>query len=131
MENGKQRLFILIIFFFVFTEANSQTIAVKSFRKLETDMEARIVSPKTDQNGKKCAIIKVVTSQTGFVFDFGMIGAAVATEQKTAEIWVWVPVGARKVTINHQTLGVLRDYPFDIDINPATVYEMVLDTGKY
>jgi PEGA domain len=123
-------LFLILAFYFATFEASSQTIAVKSFRKLETDQEARIVSPKTDQNGKKCAIIKVVTSQIGFVFDFGMIGNAVATEQKTGEIWVWVPAGARKVTINHQQLGVLRNYPFDIDIEEASVYEMVLITGK-
>ena len=38
-----------------------------------------------------------------------------------------VPV---KVTISHQQLGVLRNYLFDIDIEEATVYEMVLTTGK-
>ena len=113
----------------IFT-ANCQSISVKSFHRLESDQEARISSPKTDQNGKKCAIIKVVTSQSGFVFDFGLIGNAIATEQKTGEIWVWVPAGARKVTISHQLLGVLRNYPFDIDIEEATVYEMVLTTGK-
>lgn len=125
----RQLLNILLISFTIF-QAHSQTIAVKSFRKLEADQEARISSPKTDQNGKKCAMIKVVTSQVGFVFDFGLIGNAVATEQKIAEIWVWVPAGARKVTISHQQLGILRNYPFIIDIEEATVYEMVLTTGK-
>ena len=110
--------------------ANSQDIAVRSFRKLEMDQEARIISPIIDQNGKKCAILKVVTSQTGFAWDFGMIGNAFKTEQKTGEIWVWVPAGARKVTINHQLLGVLRNYQFEIDIEEATVYEMILITGK-
>jgi hypothetical protein len=125
-----QRFFLFIVLLLGVFEAHSQTLAVKSFRKLENDQEARIISPKTDQNGKKCAIIKVVTSQTGFVFDFGMIGEALATEQHVGEIWIWVPVGARKVTVKHQQLGVLREYPFDIDIEEATVYEMVLITGK-
>jgi len=124
------RFFITIALFFMIVEAKSQTIAVKSFTKLETDQDARITSPKTDQNGKKCAIIKVQTSHSGFVFDFGMIGNALATEQHTGEIWVWVPAGARKVTISHQQLGVLRNYSFDIDIEEATVYEMVLITGQ-
>ena len=125
-----QRIILIIAILLINFEASSQTIVVKSFRKLETDQNARIAFPKTDQNGKKCAIIKVVTSQTGFVFDFGLIGNAVATEQHTGEIWVWVPTGARKVTISHQQLGVLRDYKFDIDIEEATVYEMMLTTGK-
>jgi FKBP-type peptidyl-prolyl cis-trans isomerase/outer membrane lipoprotein-sorting protein len=118
--------FLFLLIFSSFT----QQISVKSFRILESDQEARIISIKKDQNGKKAAIIKVVTSQTGFVFDFGMIGNALATEQKTGEIWVWVPAGARKVTINHQQLGVLRNYEFEIDIQEATVYEMILVTGK-
>jgi formylglycine-generating enzyme required for sulfatase activity len=130
MTTNLQRLIITIFLFLVVFEVNSQSLVVKSFRKLETDQNARMVSPKTDQNGKKCAIIKVVTSQTGFVFDFGMIGNAIATEQHTGELWIWVPAGARKVTISHQQLGVLRDYQFDIDIEEATVYEMVLTTGK-
>jgi hypothetical protein len=128
----KSQMFRLIFTFsliLIFSGLQSQTIVVKSFRKLETDQDARISFPKMDQNGKKCAIIKVVTSQTGFVFDFGLIGNAVASEQKTGEIWVWVPAGARKVTINHQQLGVLRNYPFEIDIEEATVYEMVLVSG--
>jgi formylglycine-generating enzyme required for sulfatase activity len=130
MKNKLPILLLAIALFIGIFKAGSQTIAVKSFRKIESDQEARISSPKTDLNGKKCAIIKVVTSQTGFVFDFGLIGNAVATEQKTGEIWVWMPAGARKVTISHQQLGVLRNYPFDIDIEEATVYEMVLTTGK-
>ena len=124
------KFFITVVLFFAIYTSNSQDIAVRSFRKLEMDQEARIISPIIDQNGKKCAIFKVVTSQTGFAWDFGMIGTAFKTEQKTGEIWVWVPVGTRKVTINHQQLGVLRNYQFDIDIEEATVYEMILITGK-
>ena len=95
MRTKLQKIIIFLSLLFVVIDVSSQTIAVKSFRKLETDQEARIASPKIDQNGKKCAIIKVVTTQTGFVFDFGMIGNAIATEQKTGELWVWVPAGAR------------------------------------
>jgi hypothetical protein len=108
---------------------SAQQIVIKSFRVLENDQEARVISPKLDQNGKKCAIIKIVTSQAGFTFDFGMIGDALKTEQKTGELWIWVPVGARKITINHQKFGVLRNYEFSDDIQAATVYEMVLNTG--
>lgn len=119
-------VFLTILFYNIIS---AQEIAVKSFRILENDQEARVISPKLDQNGKKCAIIKIVTSQTGFTFDFGMIGDALKTVQKTGEMWVWVPVGARKITINHQKFGVLRNYEFPDDIQAATVYEMVLNTG--
>ena len=42
-------------------------ISVKSFERKENDMTARIDAPKKDQNGDVCAIIKVVTLQTGFI----------------------------------------------------------------
>lgn len=105
-------------------------IAVKSFRKLENDMDARINEPLKDQNGDVCAIIKVVTTQTGFSsFDCGMTGV-VKTVQKPSEIWVYVPYGAKRITITHPQLGLIRDYFFPVPIEKATVYEMVLITGR-
>lgn len=107
----------------------AQNISVKSFKMLETDLEARVISPKKDQNGDKCAIIKVVTSEKGFVFDGDMNGI-VTTVYKTGEYWIYVPWGAKKITIKHAQLGVLRNYIYPIPIKEATVYEMVLTTGE-
>jgi len=104
-------------------------IAVKSFRKLENDLDARVTEPLKDQNGDVSAIIKVVTTQTGFSFDCGMTGI-VKTVQKNSEIWVYVPYGAKRITITHPQLGMIRDYPFTIPIEKATVYELVLITGR-
>ncbi|MDY0198696.1 MAG: PEGA domain-containing protein [Tenuifilaceae bacterium] len=107
----------------------SQNINVKSFRLLENDLDARVHSPKRDQNNEVCAIIKVVTTQTGFSFDVGSLGV-VSTVQKKGEIWVYVPRGVQRITITHSQLGVLRNYPFNISIQTATVYEMVLTTAR-
>lgn len=82
-----------------------------------------------DQNGNVAALIKIVTSETGFVFDGGSLGI-VDSKQKVGEIWVWVPYGSRKITILHQRLGVLRDYRYPIEIESECTYEMVLVTGK-
>ena len=46
-------------------------LSVKSFNKLANDLDARVNEPKKDQNGDVCAIIKVVTTQTGFSFECG------------------------------------------------------------
>ncbi|MFZ4724340.1 MAG: PEGA domain-containing protein, partial [Paludibacter sp.] len=84
-------------------------IGVKSFRKLENDLDARVNEPLKDQNGDVCAIIKIVTTQTGFSsFDCGQIGV-VKTVQKPSEIWVYVPYGAKRITITHPQLGMIRD----------------------
>jgi uncharacterized protein (TIGR02145 family) len=123
----KQFIFILILS--ISTLHSTAQINVKSFRLLENDMDARVNAPKLDQNGEVCAIIKMVTAQTGFTFDVGSLGI-IATIQKTGEIWVYIPRGVQRITISHQQLGVIRDYPLPIQINSATTYEMVLVTAE-
>ena len=108
----------------------AQSLSVSSFRLLETDMTANTAGTmEYDQNGEAAALIKVVTTQTGFSFDCGSIGV-VKTLQKPSEIWVYVPRGVKKMTISHSQLGLLRDYPLNIPINSARTYEMVIVTGE-
>jgi hypothetical protein len=107
----------------------SQHISVESFRMLENDMDARVNYPKRDQNGEMAALIKVITTQTGFSWEAGMLGI-VTTEQKVAEIWVYVPPGSQRITVKHPRLGQLRNYAYPMPIESATVYEMRLVTGR-
>lgn len=124
------KLYILIILTLSSISISiAQNISVKSFRLLENDLDARVNHPKRDQNNEVCAIIKVVTTQTGFTFDVGSLGV-VATEQKAGEIWVYVPRGVQRITISHSQLGVLRNHPLNIPIQAAMVYELVLTTAK-
>ena len=119
-------LFILIVGSFCSLFAD---ISVKTFRKLESDLDARVHHPLNDQNGDVCAIIKVVTTQSGFLFDGGTMGI-VKTVPKNAEIWVYVPWGIKRLTITHPQLGLLRDYMIPMPIEKATVYELVLISGR-
>ena len=109
--------------------AQAQQLKVSSFKGLPTDLDARVNYPVIDQNGKKCAIIKVENSNTGFTFDTGTLSVQ-KVEQKVAEIWVYVQPGVRKITIKHQTLGILREYIFPEQIKEATVYAMTLESGS-
>jgi hypothetical protein len=103
-------------------------ISVKSFRKLENDLDARVHHPQKDQNGDVSAIIKVVTTQNGFSFDGGTTGIVKAIE-KPSEIWVYVPWGIKRISIFHPQLGQLRDYMIPMSIEKSTVYELVLISG--
>lgn len=124
----KRTIVILLVnLFCVLLQA--QTINVKSFRMLDNDLTANTNDLRTDQNGEKAALIKVVTNQTGFSFDCGSLGV-VKTMQKPSEIWVYVPRDVRRITISHPTLGVLRDYDFPVSIEGARTYEMVLTTDQ-
>ena len=109
---------------------NAQSLSVSSFRLLESDLTANTTGTiEKDQNGEVAALIKVVTTQTGFSFDGGALGI-VRTIQKPSEIWVYVPRGLKKITISHPQLGILRDYYFDRSIEAAQTYEMVLVSGE-
>lgn len=107
----------------------AQQISVKSFRPLPNDMDARQNYPLKDQNGDLCAIVKVVTPERGFYFDIGSLGIT-KTEQRTGEIWVYIPYGARRISIFHDKLGVVRDYFFNETIEQGVCYELVLVSGR-
>jgi hypothetical protein len=125
-----KKITLLTFLLFAFFGAFAQTITVKSFKALPMDMTASSLEGKRiDQNGQVAALIKVVTSQTGFTFEGGTLGI-VDTQQRNGEIWVWVPRASRKITIKHQQLGVLRDYRYPVEIESERTYEMVLTTGK-
>ena len=105
-------------------------ISVSSFRALENDLTANTHGTmEKDFNGETAALIKVVTTEQGFAFDGGMVGI-VKTKQGIGEIWVYVPHGIKKITIQHPQLGILRDYYFQIPIEKARTYEMKLTTGR-
>ena len=116
----KKILTILLFTLFTSTLFAQSQITVKSFRKLESDMTARYEAPKKDQNGDVCAVIKVVTTQTGFNWDSDGLGI-IAAVPKVSEYWIYVPWGAKRLTIKHPQLGLLRDYLYPIPIEKATV----------
>ena len=121
---------LLSLFLLLGLGLTAQNISVKSFQALPMDMTtASIEGKRIDQNGEVAALIKVMTSEKGFVFEGGALGI-VDTQQRTGEIWVWVPRASRKITILHQQLGGLRDYRFPVEIEADRTYEMVLVTGK-
>ena len=126
----KSRITLFLSLMICCLVAAAQTLSVTSFKPLPNDLTANIAGTMVkDQNGEVAALIKVVTTQTGFAFEGGMAGI-VKTQQRIGEIWVYVPHGIQKITILHQMLGVLRDYYFPCAIEAARTYEMVLASGE-
>ena len=107
----------------------AQSISVASFSLLENDLTANTDGTIVyDQNGEKCALIKVETTQMGFTFDVGSLGVT-KTEQHTAEIWVYVPAGVKRISIAHQQLGRLNDYDLGMTLQRSKTYRLKLTTG--
>ena len=125
----KKHYFICFFTLLLFSQTiHAQSLSVSSFRKLDNSMTARIDAPKKDKNGDACALIKIVTNETGFSFE-GDGAGIFASEYKTAEYWVWIGYGAKRITIKHPKHGILRDFQYPIPIEKATDYELVLITG--
>lgn len=108
----------------------AQEFGVFSFQMLENDLDAITAgTTEKDMNGETAALIKIVTTLTGFTFDAGHTGI-VKTKQTPGEIWVYLPRGAKKLTISHPELGRLKNYSFPCAIESARTYEMILVKGK-
>lgn len=126
----KIRLTLFLSLIICCMSAAAQTLSVTSFKPLPNDLTANIAGTmEKDQNGEVAALIKVVTTQTGFTFEGGMAGI-VKTRQEASEIWVYVPHGIQRITIKHPQLGMIRDYYFPCAIEEARTYEMVLASGE-
>lgn len=82
-----------------------------------------------DQNGDKCALIKIKTTEKGFSFENGSLGVVKIDESKVAEIWVYLPQGSKRLDIKHPELGELN-YEFPVSIKKAKTYVMKLTTDK-
>lgn len=107
-------------------QGGEEDFYVLSFKRLDWDLDARVNYPEKDRNGKKAAIIKVITTQSaGFTFDVGIMGV-VDQQSKPGETWLYVPEGIRKITVSHPEYGVIRDWPLGIPVESAVVYELRL-----
>ena len=110
--------------------AFAQSISVADFKLRESDMTAAsLEGRRIDQNGQPAALIRIETTETGFVFEAGALGI-VDSKQETGEVWVWVPRASRKITIKHPKLGVLYDYRYPLEIEAERTYWMKLTTAK-
>ena len=123
------KLLLVISLFFAATATEAQNkIQVTSFNRMETDVTARITAPQRDQNGEVCALIRIVTTEKGLMFEPDALGI-VSRENKPGEIWLYIPRGARRISIMHDKFGVLLNYFYPDIIEKATVYEMEIQIG--
>lgn len=105
----------------------AQNISVKSFYLAENDLTA-MDNPVLDQNGHKCALLRVQTTQKGFKFEVGSLSVKTVDETKVGEVWVYVPGKVKHIDIRHPQLGSLLGYNFDTEILPGRTYILDLLT---
>ena len=129
MKNLYRYIFLFLAISLSIATAAAQNMSVSSFRLDESDLTANLQGTMVlDQNGEKCALIKIRTTQSGFSFDVGSLGV-MRVDYKTAEVWIYVPFGVRRMTIQHPQLGTVQ-YDFPLTIEKARTYVMELVTAE-
>lgn len=123
-------IYTFILFLLIpFVAFGQDKIAVSDFALAPKDLTAiQQGTMLADQNGEKCAIIKVKTTEKGFTFDIGSLAVQKVDYNHTAEMWVYIPHGAKKITIAHPQLGEVS-YDFPIPIEKGKTYIMKLTTN--
>ena len=95
---GRMMMFMLLMLITLATHA--QGIAVEKFEAAPEDLTANLQGTQVlDQNGDVCALIRIQTTQKGFVFDVGVLGITKTDDNKVGEIWVYVPKGVKRIAI--------------------------------
>lgn len=118
----KKNLLLLLFFLLAVSISYGQEIKVKSFIKLERDLSAR-TKPQEDLNGEPCSLVKIVTAHAkDFLFEGNVVGTPIYNE---GEIWVYMPLGSRRLTIRNDKYGVLR-YDFPEKLAKQSVYEITV-----
>ena len=126
-----KRIASLLLLLAITLTLAAQNISVASFTLDEKDLTANLSGTSVeDQNGQKCALLRIQTTEKGFTFDVGVLGVQKVDDSKVGEIWVYVPAGVRRITIRHQQLGTLKDYAFPVNITAAKTYYMQLTTAQ-
>ncbi len=119
-------VFILTIaLLFSVLKVNSQSLVVKSFRKMDATRIESTLSKANKPTRSKVTLIKVLTDQLGFVFTFNPNKSIIATEQYNGVQMYLIPIGAKSVTITNKQLGVECTYSFGTELE-EWIYEMAL-----
>lgn len=115
------RLLALLFVFCIATPiAYSQDFKITMFEKNPLGLGSALANIK-DNNGDVCALIKFSTRDTDFEFEANL--GIVKTEKKVSEIWIYVPVGTRRINVKHPRFGILRHYEIPVRIEAKTDYE--------
>lgn len=103
-------------------------LSVKSFKKVNDVLSMSPQDFRKDANGNLCALVKVITNQTGFRWDAE--GELITFLHKDNGYWLYLPVKVKRITILHERLGVVHNYVFPATLQSGAVFQLELSTEK-
>ncbi len=100
----------------------AQSLEITDFRRVDSDVSARVTAPKMDNYGKPMALLKISTALTGV----SVTGTGLCeVEAKTGELWVYISDGTFNIKVAKEGFERLV-YPLPETAISATVYRMKL-----
>lgn len=112
----------------------AQKMSVESFEFREKDLDAnRDKTTEYDQNGEKCALIKIQTTERNFQFNTGSLGVVKVVSQNSShpgEIWLYVPSGVKSLSIQHPQLGSINDFDLGMTLKKGKTYRLKLTSDQ-
>jgi len=117
-----KRITLFIVLLAGFLCGNAQQITVKEMKKLENDLSARR-NERLDNNGKACAMIKVLVPMVKNLHFSGIMGDAI---YMPGEYDVYVPEGSKKIKYRHEKYAA-GTILFSMPIEHSCVYQIILD----
>lgn len=122
-------LLLLLLGAVQMTAQTQKGFKVEGFTKLSDDLTAQMTGGHEDEDGEKCAIIKIHTTLEDLVIKSGdgyrIEHIDMSHFNETGEIWVFVPKGLSGLKFKHRSVPELR-YTLPERAEAATVYSMVL-----
>ena len=129
---GRLCALLLLLFFGVvqMTAQAQKGFKVVDFKRLDGDLTAQMTTNEyEDEDGDRCAIIKIHTTLEGLVVTsgdgYGIEHVGMDHFRETGEIWLYVPKGLSKLNFRHRSVPELR-YTLPERVEAATTYSMVL-----
>lgn len=129
---GRLCALLLLLFFGVvqMTAQAQKGFKVVDFKRLDGDLTAQMTTNEyEDEDGDRCAIIKIHTTLEGLVVTsgdgYGIEHVGMDHFRETGEIWLYVPKGLSKLNFRHRSVPELR-YTLQERVEAATTYSMVL-----
>ncbi|MBQ0089133.1 MAG: PEGA domain-containing protein [Prevotellaceae bacterium] len=120
-----KRLSVLICLVLFGLCGSAQKLDVESFSEMTNDLSAS-TTPRVDNNGTPCALVKVQLASAIAQFEGLVMGAPV---YKTSEYWVYMAAGSKKLTIKlegYLPLSVYFDNYGITSLESKMTYSMVI-----
>lgn len=114
----------------VLAKANADILNVTSFMMETQDISAR-TKPRTDMNGKDCALIKIQSTEDDLIFEGDIVGDII---QGTSEYWVYLSELSTFLVVKSKHTEpltiIFADYPEVMSLKSKCTYVLKLQIEK-